>query len=403
MRRLALPLAAAVALTLLVACGDRDETRDELRRHVRNTARLAMRFEYADDRPADPVTGDKARRLVVRGIVEDDFRYKARVAFDRTDAFDEVVYDDLLAVRFIDPRRLGTFVNKQKVPEANLETDIEGLNLVQALETRRWVVDPAGAPSRTSGSPTSEHLGKDPVLDAITIMNYVERAIQEAAGVQEWNPDAISPTYSTSEDTFPKPEDGSGVTRYDLVRPVLPPPANLEGRSDVAVPATRHFRRMAVYVKDGRVIQVREAINLRGRFLDDVVKYTRLFLIEGDAPEEFIDDLDKQREELREASDEEREQIGDALLAGLSIGVQQFGSEPILVRSMSLDLRDVGGKVAVDVPTGDKVEGELAVLTFTDEGKEATEEEGSETAPSGAGQTEVEPAEPAEPSPSPSG
>lgn len=388
-------LAAGVALAILPACGDRDETRDELLRHVRSSARLAMRFEYVDGRPANRFSGERAQRVAVRGIVEDDFRYKARVAYGRDDAFDEVVYDDLLAVRFIDPRKLGTFVNKEKVPEANLDTDVDDMNLVQALETRRWVVDPAGAPSRTAGSPATDKLGQDPVLDAITAMSYVERAIGEAQNVEKWNPDALNPTYSSSEDDFPKPESGSGVERFDLVRPPLPPPANFEGRSDSAVAATRHFRRMAVYVKDGTVIQVREAVNLRGRFLDDVAKWLRSFLAESDASEQELEEIDRQREEMRDASEAERDRLGLELLAGLSFGVQQIGEDPILVRTMSLDLRDVGGEVAVDLPAADEeqVKGELAILTFTDAGKEAREEE-SETGPTGAGETAVEPDQP---------
>src|SRR5438132_5800377 len=79
-----------------------------LRAALHNTEKLSNTFLYQEtvhDKAGDHETD-------VRGLVEDDFRYKARVAQDGKPVLDEVVSDDALAVRFLDPAAMGRFLRK---------------------------------------------------------------------------------------------------------------------------------------------------------------------------------------------------------------------------------------------------------------------------------------------------
>lgn len=371
---------ALVLATSFVACGDREEARDDLLQAIRRTEQLSYRFVYVDERPDDVIPGGAptVADTEVQGLVEDDFRFKARVSLNGSTAFDEVVHDDLLAIRFLEPGRVGALVNKEKVAKADTSTELEGVDAVTVLQSRRWVVDESAAPGVTVSRVQEATLGTDPVLDAITALTYVEAAVISAQDVEKYNPDDLTPVYSATEDQFPKPEDGSGVTRYDLRRPKLPPPGGEQGAGgDAGRPATRHFRRMAVYVKDGRVIQVREVIDLKGKFLDDVVKYANTFARAAGAPPEQLEQFSAALDAVPE------DERGNFVLEALNRALSATGDEPILRRTMSLDLTDLGADIEVDLPTTDVVRGKLGFLIVTASGKpEAT---GATSADTGAG------------------
>jgi hypothetical protein len=368
-RHVAALLAAVLVALTLGACGDRVDDRDRLLRYVAATSRLPARYVYVDERFADESLGIEARRTEVQGLREDDFRFKARVLFNGNDGFDEVVADDTLAMRFLDPTTINAFVNKEQAAKVDLKTDREGVGVVEALRSRRWVVDKSAAPSITAGTRDVEDLGKDPVLDALTALQYVEQAVREAAGVERWSEDDLSPAYSASEDDFPKPEDGSGVIRYDLVRAPLPPASNLTGRDEDSFPSTKHFRRMSIYVKDERVIQVIEKVDLRGKKLDDFIRYNRAVLRANQVPAEVQAAFDE-AVKLRPESATEEIAFGQGILAGLNITLRAVGNDPVLVRNMRLDFRDLGGVIKVDLPLDEEVIGaELDFLVVTDNGK----------------------------------
>lgn len=379
MRRIAFVPIVALLATSLSACGNREEVRDEVLSALRATEKLSYNFVYTDDRAENVIPEGPAPPpdMEVQGLVEDDFRFKARVSLNKATAFDEVVRDDLLAMRFLDPGRLGALVNKEKLPKADTKTELEGLDSLAVLQSRRWVVDESAAPSVTVGRVQEANLGEDPVLDAITVLTYVEEAIRQAVEVQEYSPDSVTPAYSATEDVFPKPEDGSGVTRYDLRRPKLPPPGGNQATGEAGRPATRHFRRMAIYVKAGRVIQVREVIDVKGKFLKDVVNYAKTFAKAAGAPPEALEQF---ADALNSVPDEQR---GSLVLEGLSAALLASGEEPILRRTMTLELRDLGSKVAVDLPTQDVVKGGLGFLIVSAKGK--TEDDGENSSDAGTG------------------
>ena len=364
-RRLLLVLATALVAAGIGACGDREEVREEVLAALRRTESLSYRYVYRDQRP-DAVLpqAPKARPDVeVQGLVEDDFRFKARVAFDGVEAYDEVVSDDLLAMRFREPARLSQLVNKDQLAKADTTTDLEGVDSLTALRSRRWVVDEAAAPSVTVGRVRADAIGDDPVLDSITVMAYVETAIREAMTVEEFSEDDLTPTYSSTEDSFPKPEEGSGVTRYDLRRPKLPPPGASASAGESGRPETRHFRKMAIYVKDGRVISVREEIDVRGRYLEEVVKYAKTYARAGGATDESIAAFEEALDTLPV------EQHGTYVLEVLNLGLATSGDDPILQRTMQLELADLGEEIAVDLPTDNVVKGGLGFLIVSSKGK----------------------------------
>ena len=373
-RRIALLLVGVCAATGFAACGNRRTDEDRLLRYIATTERLAARYVYVDERFDDLLTGQKGRKLEVQGLKEDDFRFKARVLINGGDAFDEVVSDDTLAMRFLEPASLNALVNKDVLQssETVTTTDREGINVLDAMRSRRWVLDASAAPSITVGARKVEELGVDPVLDALTALRYVESAVTEAFAVERWSDDDLDPAYVSSEDDFPKPETGSGVARYDLRRPSLPPAVNRSGRSDTAFPSTRHFRKMAIYVKDERIIQVQERVELRGKKLDDFIAYNRAVLKANDVPQELRDQFDQA---VDERPDDEAGDLvfGRTILQGLNVSLAGFGIDPILVRSMDVDFRDLGADVKVDLPTEETIKASLDFLLVTDKGKAKAE------------------------------
>jgi hypothetical protein len=272
-------LIGLAAMLGLSGCSSEAKTTEKtLRAALRATEHLSHRFAYKET-----FVDEKGKRETqVQGLVEDDLRYKARVSVGGVAVLDEAVSDDALAVRLIQPPALGDFVRKPKekgkggsgvggsepgAPAAPtpIGSGDDAPDPVAALRSRRWVLDKAGAPAVFSANPAEERrLGDDPVLDARDIFAHVERAIDEAAYIAEFNEESIEPVYRRDEDPFDKPKKGSEVIRYDFAAPKLPKASDRAGGNQVT-PDARHFRKMAVYVKDGRVLQVSEVIDVAAR------------------------------------------------------------------------------------------------------------------------------------------
>jgi hypothetical protein len=347
-RRIALLASVLPLVAGLSACSDEAGARRELQAALDTTRLLPHRFVYTVSTP------DQGS-FQVQGLVEDDFRYKARLLRGSTPVFDEVVNDDAIAVRFADPDLIGAYIDDAQREVAELDTNLTGVTVVQALQAKRWVLDPAGAPSLTDQTRAARNQGKDPVFDALGIYAYVEQAMAEAFDVQEWSEDDLSPAYRSSEDVFPRPSESSGVSRYDLVRPFLPPIGATGAASD-DLPAAKHFRKMAVYVQDGRIIRVMERIESTGRAGDDLVGYLRNLGEEVGLPDDV---LDEELDALRDMDDKQR---SDVLLGLMSEIAESAGAAPIPRRTMTFDLVDTGDDdIEADLPL-DVIEGSLAIL-----------------------------------------
>jgi len=203
--------------------------------------------------------------------------------------------------------------------------------VIQALETRNWVTDPTGAPelfSATAGKVLEEGEGGiiAPVLEALRSLQAVENALQRAASVSRFNEE--NPNYDRRVDTFPKPETGSAVLRFDLFPPALPNPNQGLGAPQESLPDDQHFRRMAIYIDNGRVSNVLEAIEINPRLLDD---------IEG----RYDIDLPLENED-RAASMAIEELNSQRLAAGL---------DPIGAGTVTVEVLDIDGTEAILLPT----------------------------------------------------
>ena len=348
-------LVVLLALTTLGVAGCDKESSDvekRLRAALENTERLSHRFTYTEVFKQEK----SIRETTVLGLVEDDFRYKARVLLGKAPIIDEAVSDDAIAERFLEPAVLADFVrkpNKQKqggtgvgsdpnAPEAPtpVARDDAGPDPVEALRSRRWVLDKAGAPAVFGGPETERTLGDDPILDSLDVFGYVERAINEASRIVEFNEDSLE--YRKSEDPFPRPKKDSGIIRYDFIRPNLPKAADRSAGGNQVTPDTRSFRKMSVYVKGekkkARVVQIREDVDVESRIKD----LSRIY--DTDFPEDLPDS-----------------QVAAIAVDALNTIRTGQGDEPIRYRTMVYKLTDLGSDVKVDMPT-EFVETSLAVL-----------------------------------------
>lgn len=359
-RRRTCASAALLALALVVtACGEDVNRAADVRAAIDEARLSSYRFTYSETNPE--------KSFVVKGLVEDDFRYKAHLELDGDDVLDEIAVDDALAVRAYDPSFLKDFVDDDVRTAVDSSTNIEGIDVLSALAAKRWVLDPVGAPSQTSPDRGLAKIGGDPVFDAFSVFEYVEQSIRDAGdNVVEYSEEAINPTYRRSEDLFAVPESGSGVTRYDLVRPRMPSIADLTSGSSATLPSTKHFRKMAIYVEDGRLIRVEERVEVVGTGYEKFIEYLRDLLEEIGAPAEVSAGLDNELpDDLPDTMPvEEQVEWSTLVLTGFNDALALTGGEPIRIRHMILDLQDFNDpSIDVSLPEGDDVlTGSLAVL-----------------------------------------
>jgi hypothetical protein len=326
------------ALTFLVGCDSgTDEHERTVQNAIRRTSSLSRSFVYTE------AAGGGA--TVVQGIFEDDYRYKAQVSLGKQPIIEQVVVDDAVAMRFLDPVAAeASLVNTSEPPQAGARLPAGASQPVptggtlDVLRGGRWVLDPAGAPEVVSPSRgEGRQVGDNPLLDGVTVLSYVDKAIEEAGQVVRFNKEAS--TYRANEDTFPIPEDDTNVVRYDLIAPDLPRPLRQGGTASGGTLQASHFRRMAIYIKGGRVVEVREEIGALRRHLRHLI--------------EFYDVNVSQDADIRRA--------GPAAIRELNQSRRGAGSEPIRQRSMSLELLDLGEAKSIQLP-GDAAQGNLSIF-----------------------------------------
>ena len=357
-------LAAGLAVAVLAtsACAERDTTEDEVLDFVDATTDLSNRFVYAEQR--------SGQTIVVRGLVEDDFRFKARLTVNDKDVLDEVVNDDAMAVRFIDTSALPQFLDTGSGSSSE-DSPLE------VLGQRRWVLDKAGAPPVGLSAADERYAGIDPVIDSLAVLTYVRQAITEGENVWRYNPESID--YRPKEDPFPTPRAGSGIERYDVAAPAFPKPDAVaaSGNTEAGFAELPHFRKLSVYVRDGRVIQVRERISAEGKVLEKFTDYMKAFTSEaGGGARKQVDEVVERFEGQERAA---------LLLQIFNALLDRAGRPPIRFRSMTYELRDLGAKVSVGLPS-DVAEGDLSTFGVNAV-RDDTEEAGSGAAPTGAGKS----------------
>jgi hypothetical protein len=376
-RVVVLAVVVSVVTAGLTGCAKEKTGTKEVQRAINATRLEPLRFVYSVSTPKSA--------FQVQGLVEDDFRYKARLVRDASTVFDEIVNDDSIAVRFAQSNAIGAMVDDTQRSSANLKTDLSGVSVINVLQAKRWVLDPVGAPSLTSAARSGRDIDKDPVFDALGVLSYVEQAMKEAFEVHKWDKDDLNPAYRASEDVFPQPSKASGVTRYDLRRPFLPPIGGSGGSSATdSVPQLKHFRKMAVYVKDNHVIRVMERIEVTGKAGDDFVSYLKRFAKQAGATDEQIKEG---FDSLKGLTDKQR---SDLLLSIVSEILKGTGQAPIASRVMSVDLRDIGdSSIKASLPT-DSITGSLAILLNRGKKVEPAAASGSPTAPAASSSSSMQ-------------
>lgn len=347
-------LAAVLCVVLLApACGgERVTAEDRLREAIATTESLSRRLSYTDS------TREVSYEVGV--TVEDDLRYAARLSIDDTDAYREVVQDDTLTVRVLDPRALEVLEQSaaaeqvagavdvadegsaDAVDAPTTKTDIAepsvadpdaadpDANAVDAREVKTqllsgvWVRDELGAPPLLTGG-SERDLGDDPIADALTVFDHVRSAIGQSADVVKFDESSLA--YRPDEDPFPLPDEAAGEIRYDLDRPPLPRPQDAGPSGSRQPPSIEHFRKLSVYVRDGRVVKVLELIEVHT--LLDELRSRFGVEVEPDAS------ADLQAEQAME-------QVNNIRL--------ELGEDPIRVRAMSFEISDLGEELRVTPP-----------------------------------------------------
>ena len=167
----------------------------------------------------------------------------------------------------------------------------------------------------------------------------------------------------------------SGVKRFDLRRPFLPPVGSSTGSAADSFLATKHFRKMAIYVKDDRIIRVMERVELTGKAAEDFVGYVKQVLKDVGFGKKDLDAFEDSLQGLNE------KQRSDLLLATVNEGLDAAGQPPIIIRTMTFDLQDIGDEdIAATLP-GETIEGSLGILLNRGAKTEAATASGSPTAP----------------------
>lgn len=336
MKRRVVTLALIVAvLGTGTACAKKNENKLALQKILQASSHTPGVFRYSDRTPTTPFS--KGSLVQVRGLVEDDFRYKARLSVDGVDALDEVVNDDALAVRFVDPAYVTNFTSAQ-----GGEADIRA-----ALSARYWVTDPTGAPSLGDAAVSDRLIGVDPIVDSLSVVDYAIDAVLAAKAVFKWNAERLD--YRPLEDPFPKPAKGSGVTRWDIEPPDMPKADAVEaGQGNASLARTPQFRTMAIYIKNGRVVQIREQIAAKYDMLDKFTNY-------------MLQTAKKAGEKEAAAAEQQLEKVKDQpdlLEAVLNFGLNQIleeaGEEPVRFRTMVYELTP-STAVKADLPFGPDV------------------------------------------------
>lgn len=331
-------VAVVAAAGLLVAGGAcaKNEDKLDLIETLDKSSHSSGVFRYSDETPGSPFT--KAQSVAVRGLIEDDFRYKARLTVNAVDVLDEVVNDDALAVRFLEPSFIPNFTGSGGKADARA-----------ALNARFWVADLQGAPPVGDAAVQDALLGVDPIVDALSVVDYVKDAVAQAPGVVKFNAEALD--YRPAEDPFPRPAPGSGVERWDVVARPMPRADEAQtGNGNSALARADVFRKMAIYIKAGRVVQVREQIGAKFDLLDKFRGYITRLLDEAGG------EGNAQLKRQVEAVAEQPEQLEPLLNFILNIALEQSGEDPVRFRSMKFEFARQGEKVRADLPSGSQVQ-----------------------------------------------
>lgn len=292
-RRTAVVLCTATVASGLAGCGEED---DSIQRLVLGALSTAI------DSPRTFVHVDQglSRRTVVTGDLADSLRYRVLLSVDGKPIWQKVVKDDSVADLFLDPTQVATYAGAGSSPAVDVVSDYQLIAPVlppgvpvpafsqlpkttpvkpslalAALQQGKWVQDSDGAPVLPNVGSSAELLATTPFLRPLLMLAAVRAEVDatDARFVQKYSEDDLSPLFKPEDDPFPKP--GPGEDRYDVGQPPLPGITATSQNSRPDPPDDRALRKLAIYLKDGKVVAIRENYDILDR-LEDIA---RLYMI----------------------------------------------------------------------------------------------------------------------------
>jgi hypothetical protein len=231
---------------------------------------------------------DRVQTTQVSGTVQDAYRHSLLLLVDGQPKWQEVVYDDAVADYFPDPKAVETYSGAGTSQYANAEgyeapavTPVTGAGgspapsasptvvtkgselpdqstrdvVKKALLSGRWVLDPAGAPPLATQQGATTGVLTSPFYPALLSLSqaYDYLRLLPKGAVKRFEADSLTPVYKPAVDPFPAPTQGA--VRYDVAEP----PVTGAGVGQKFAPPLNisQVRKMAIYVKDAHVVQVR--------------------------------------------------------------------------------------------------------------------------------------------------
>lgn len=260
LRPLAVGAGLAVAATALSACQNNEADYNLVKGAVARTESVAKQFVWVHQ----TLTTNES----VSGQYEDPYRYDVLYSRGGQAAWEEVVSDDAVADRFLDPTAVEAFFSASPVPGAKPSAPgapSPGLiasagpqaTTVAALLARHWVVDATGAPAVQSIGNEVASERTDPFYASMVFLQDISALITRAPNpqVRRWRPNDVQPVYKPTDDPFPPPPHG--VTRYDVYQQPLPVLTSNSPGGTPQPPNLSNLVKVAIYVHNGLVVQIR--------------------------------------------------------------------------------------------------------------------------------------------------
>jgi hypothetical protein len=285
LRRTAVVLSALFLSSGLAAC-EKDDT-------VQRLVLDALDRSMASPRAFVHVDQDLNHTTTVSGELADSLRYRMLLNVDGKPIWQQVVRDDAVADLFLDTSQIATYAGAGSSPAVNVVTDYQKLAptipkevppppfgmlpktqpltpslALSALQQGKWVLDKAGAPVLPTVGTSNEVLATSPFLRPLLMLAAVRQEVDkvEPTGIKKYSEDDLSPMFKPKDDPFPKP--GPGEDRYDLAQAPLPEITATSAGSRPDAPGDASLRKIAIYIKDGRVVAVRESYDILDRLED---------------------------------------------------------------------------------------------------------------------------------------
>ena len=288
-RRTAIVLVCCALSTGLSGCKKDDSTQ--------RLVLAALDRALASPRTFIHVDQDLDHRTTVSGQIADSLRYRLLLNVDGLPIWQQVVRDDAVADLFLNPASVTTYAGAGSSPAVDVVTDYQDLYrllpesarrqipppplnqlphtqalqpslALAALQKGKWVVDKSGAPVLPTLGTSAEKLATSPFLRPMLMLEAVRSEVDglDPKGIKKWTKDDLSPAFKPKDDPFPKP--GPGEDRYDVFQAPLPQITATSKGSRPDPPSDDALRKLAIYIKDGKVVAIRENYDILDRLED---------------------------------------------------------------------------------------------------------------------------------------